>query len=165
MQLVIADTGPINYLVLIGHIDLLPRLFGKVILPKEVYGELTSDNAPAPVHTWIAGSPVWLELRDAPAQEPSDLSLINIDPGERAAILLALSLRADLLLMDDRRGVSAALRNGLRVTGTLGVLDLAADNGLVDFSQAIQKLEHTNFHRPETVFARLLAKHTTRKQP
>ncbi len=160
MQLVIADTGPINYLILIGHIDLLPRLFGKVLLPKEVYGELTSDKAPAPVREWIAGSPVWLEIKDAPAQRLSDSSLINIDSGERAAILLALSLHADLVLMDDRRGVSAAKQNGLRVTGTIGVLDLAAEHKLVDFSEVIQKLENTNFRRPEVLLHALLKKHT-----
>ena len=114
----VADTGPLNYLVLIGHIDLLPRLFGKVVLPKEVHRELTSGKTPVPVREWIAGSPVWLEIKDAPSQEPSDSSLSNLDPGERDAILLALSIHADLLLMDDRRGVSAAERRGLRVTGT-----------------------------------------------
>jgi len=144
---------------LIGQIDLLPRLFGKVVLPKEVHGELTSDKAPTPVREWIAGAPVWLEIKDAPLQVPPDSSLINIDPGERAAILLALSLHADLLLMDDRRGVSAAERNGLRVTGTIGVLDLAAEQKLVEFGAAIQKLENTNFRRPEVLIQALLRKH------
>lgn len=159
MQLVVADTGPLNYLVLIGHINLLPRLFGKVVLPKEVYGELTSDKTPALVREWIAGSPVWLETRDAPSQDPSGSALINIDPGERAAILLALSIHADLVLKDDRRGVSAAERSGLRVTGTIGILDLAAERKLVDFSEAIQRLESTNFRRREALLNVLLKKH------
>ncbi|MEO5925956.1 MAG: DUF3368 domain-containing protein [Bryobacteraceae bacterium] len=148
MRLVIADTGPINYLVLIGHIDLLPRLFGKVILPKEVHSELLSARAPASVRAWIAVAPTWLEVHDAPTRELRDISLPNIDSGERAAILLCLSLRADLLLMDDRRGVRAAEGTGLRVTGTIGILDLAAERKLVDFAQAIQQLESTNFRRP-----------------
>jgi predicted nucleic acid-binding protein len=82
-----------------------------------------------------------LEIRKSPAPEQSDPSFIKIDRGERAAILLALSLHADLLLMDDRRGVTAAERSGLRVTGTIGVLDLAAERGLIEFSQAIHKLD------------------------
>ena len=159
MQLVVADTGPINYLVLIGHIDLLPCLFGKVILPKEVHCELTSVKTPVPVREWIADAPVWLEIKDAPAQKATDSSLINIDPGERAAILLALSLHAELLLMDDRRGVSAAERNGLRVTGTIGIPDLAAEHKLIDFSEAIQKLGNTNFRRPDALIDFLLKKH------
>ena len=55
-----------------------------------------------------------------------------------------------------------AAQQGLRVTGTLGVLDLAAERGLVDFRAAIGKLELTSFRRPETVLRALLAKHTER---
>ena len=61
--------------------------------------------------------------------------------------------------MDDRRGVSAAERNGLRVTGTIGILDLAAEHKLVDFSEAIQKLGNTNFRRPDALIDFLLKKH------
>jgi len=82
--------------------------------------------------------PSWLEVRDAPLSEPDDASLAAIDAGEKAAIQLAVALHADLLLMDDRKGVSAAERRGLRVTGTLGVLDLAAERGLVDFGQRLR---------------------------
>jgi len=159
MRLVIADTGPVNYLILIGHLDLLPALFEKVILPSTVQNELASRKAPAAVRQWIANPPAWLEVRDAPASALDDAALKNIDAGERAAIRLALSLHADLLLMDDRKGVSAAQREGLRVTGTLGLLDLAAERGLVDFVQAIKKLERTTFHRPEALLEELLRKH------
>jgi predicted nucleic acid-binding protein len=161
VRLAIADTGPVNYLILIGHIDLLPALFEKVILPSSVHGELASRKAPPPVRQWIAAPPAWLEVRTTLGL-PEDASLINIDPGEKAAIQLATSLYADLLLMDDRRGVSAALRKGLRVTGTLGVLDRAAERGLVDFEQAIQKLEGTNFRRPVAVLEALFKKHGRR---
>jgi predicted nucleic acid-binding protein len=40
VQLVIADTGPVNYLILIGHIDVLPALFEKVILPRRRPGRI-----------------------------------------------------------------------------------------------------------------------------
>jgi len=58
-----------------------------------------------------------------------------------------------------------AAQQGLRVTGTLGVLDLAAERGLVDFRAAIGKLELTSFRRPETVLRALLAKHRTVRRP
>ena len=90
-------------------------------------------------------------MRAAPLSASDDVSLKEIDAGEKAAIQLAAFLHADLLLMDDRKGVNAAERMGLRVTGTLGVLDLAAEHGLVDFGQAIQKLGRTSFHRPEAL--------------
>ena len=57
-----------------------------------------------------------------------------------ARFALAILLDADLLLMDDRKGVVVARGKGLRVTGTLGVLDLAAQRGLVNFAQAVTRL-------------------------
>jgi len=159
VQLVVADTGPVNYLILIGHIDLLPALFERVILPAAVHDELISRKAPLLVRDRIAAAPAWLEVRDAPLSDPNDASLATIDAGEKAVIQLAVALHANLLLMDDRKGVSAAEKRGLRVTGTLGVLDLAADRGLVEFGQAIRKLERTNFRRPEALLDDLLRKH------
>ena len=83
----------------------------------------------------------------------------GLDEGETAAIALAGSLHADLLLMDERDGCRVAHGRGLRVTDTLGLLDLAAERGLLDFSQTIKQLESTNFHRPEALLKILLNKH------
>ena len=159
MRLVIADTGPLNYLILIGHIDLLPVLFEKVVLPATVQSELASGKAPFLVRHWVGNLPAWLEVRDAPLSQAEDASLKGIDAGERAAIQLAVSLHADLLLMDDRKGVNAAQKRGLRVTGTLGVLDLAAQRGLADFAQAVEQLRQTNFRVPQALLDALLEKH------
>jgi predicted nucleic acid-binding protein len=155
VRLVIADTGPVNYLILIGYIDLLPRLFERVVLPVTVQAELASAFAPSLVRRWIAAPPVWLEV----AETPDVLLPIGIHKGEAAAIALATMLRADLLLIDDRKGMQFARKQGLRVTGTLGLLDRAAERGLIDFAQAILKLEQTTFRRPETLLEALLKKH------
>jgi predicted nucleic acid-binding protein len=82
-----------------------------------------------------------------------------LDEGERAAIALATSIGADLILMDDRSGVEVACRHGLTVTGTLGVLDLAARRGLVDLATAFAKLKATNFRYPPEIMDALLAQH------
>jgi predicted nucleic acid-binding protein len=159
VRLVIADTGPLNYLILIGHIDLLPVLFERVVLPTTVQAELASSKAPHSVWRWIANRPVWVEVREAPLSQVEDAWLKGIDAGEKAAIQLAASLNADLLLMDDRKGVKAAQGKGLRVTGTLGILDLAAERGLADFAQAMERLRRTNFRVPQAVLDALLEKH------
>ena len=163
MRLVIADTGPLNYLILIGHIDLLPVLFERVVLPTTVQGELASSKAPTFVRHWIANLPAWLEVHDAPLSQGEDASLKGIDAGEKAAIQLAASLHADLLLMDDRKGVNAAQRKGLRVTGTLGILDLAAQRGLADFAQAVEQLRQTNFRIPHALLDALLEEHKEKR--
>ena len=157
MRIVVADTGPLNYLVLIGHINLLPALFEKVIVPTVVYRELTSPRAPLPVRLWLASNPLWLELHNETLDD--EPPILTLDAGEAQAIQLAILLQADLLLIDDRKGVKVAQAKGLRVTGTLGLLDLAADHNLVDFEEAIQQLELTNFRRPLDVLDVLLTKH------
>ena len=91
--------------------------------------------------------------------------LKGIDAGERAAIQLAASLNADLVLMDDRKGVNAAQRKGLRVTGTLGILDLAAHRGLADFAEGVAQLRRTNFRVPEALLNALLEKRREKKGP
>ena len=69
-------------------------------------------------------------------------------------------MHADLLLIDGRRGRHAAKQQGLGVTGTLGLLDLASERGLINFTDAIRKLESTSFRRPEMLLQALLGKHT-----
>ena len=156
MRLVIADTGPINYLILIGHIDLLPRLFERVVLPAAVHAELCNSLAPPAVQRWIADCPAWLEITDTPAP----VLAAGMHRGEAAAIALAATLHADLLLIDDRRGARAAKQQGLRTTGTLGLLDIAAERGMVDFAGAIRALESTTFRRPEALLQALVNKHS-----
>jgi predicted nucleic acid-binding protein len=62
-MIVIADTGPVNYLVLIQMADLLPRLFGQVLIPLAVVAELRDPATPDPVRAWIANAPAWLQVR------------------------------------------------------------------------------------------------------
>jgi predicted nucleic acid-binding protein len=99
VRLVIADTCPVNYLILIGNIDLLPQMFEKVVLPAAVQTELSSPLAPPAVQRWTAALPAWLEI----AQTPAVTLSTGIHKGEAAAIALAAAMHADLLLIDDRR--------------------------------------------------------------
>lgn len=161
MRLVIADTSPVNYLILIRHIDLLPRLFEKVAIPAAVKGELSDLDAPQEVRNWISNPPAWLEIHsDLPFVQ---LAIEGLDEGETAAIALAESLQADLLLIDERDGYRAAKRRGLRVTGTLGLLDLAAERGLIKFAAAIHELERTSFRIPTALLSTLPTKHGREK--
>jgi len=160
MRLVVGDTGPLNYLVLIGASDILPKLFETVLVPQAVCDELRHPEAPAVVRAWATQPPAWLDVRPSPAAANDDPAWRPLDAGERAA----LALNADLVLMDDRAGVAVARQHGFAVTGTLGVLDLAARRGLVDLADALTRLKATNFrYRPEILDA-LLAKHSKKDQ-
>jgi predicted nucleic acid-binding protein len=157
VRLVIADAGPINYLVLIGHIDLLPTLFQKVILPSAVQRELDDGETPSSVRDWIVNPPVWVEVKETPIRDLNDDSLDGLDQGERAAIALAIAINADLLLMDDREGVVVARNKGFAVTATLGVLNLAARRGLVNLGDSFARLKRTNFRYRQEIMDAILA--------
>jgi predicted nucleic acid-binding protein len=84
--------------------------------------------------------------------------------GERAAIALAQSIRADLLLIDDRAGAVLAQQRGLEVTGTLGVLDLASRAKLVQLRDAFVRLQKTNFRYPPSLMEALLKEERIRRK-
>jgi predicted nucleic acid-binding protein len=161
MRLVVADTAPLNYLVLIGHVDLLSMLFEKVFVPELVIEELRHTDAPDVVRQWAISPPTWIEVV-ASGQTTEDATLDRLDDGERAAIELALKIAADLILMDDREGVTVARSKGFAVTGTLGILDLAARRSVIRMDEALERLKATSFRcRPEIMEA-LLAQHSAK---
>jgi predicted nucleic acid-binding protein len=164
MRLVVADTGPLNYLVLIGDIELLPKLFERVLTPQTVRDELANREAPAAVRAWIAQPPAWLELQPNPDIRGDDLTTPKLDDGERAAIAQALAIKAEVVLMDDQDGVTLARRQGLTVTGTLGVLDLAARRGFIDLAEAFERLKATTFYYRQGLLDDLLAQHRKERE-
>jgi len=119
MTVVIADTSPLNYLLLIGEIAILPRLYGQVLIPPEVLAELFDPSAPPEVLQWVRLQPIWLQTRQVRTVH-DDPALRQLDPGERAAILLAQQEAGALLLIDDAAGRSEATRRGIPSTGTRG---------------------------------------------
>jgi predicted nucleic acid-binding protein len=143
-MIVIADTTPLNHLILIEQIDLLQVLYGRVIVPQAVLSELQAQATPPKVKAWISKRPAWLEVNRTVLV--TDPGLARLDPSEHDAIVLAQELGADLLLMDDLGGRQEAVRRNLKVAGTLTVLYLAARRGLAqDFPATIEHLRRTGF--------------------
>jgi predicted nucleic acid-binding protein len=100
-MIVVADSSPLNYLIQIGRISLLTRLYGKVHIPNVVMAELRHPKAPGKVVEWIASPPQWLHIHP---DEDSWSEFSELDEGEARAIQLAESLHARLLLIDESAG-------------------------------------------------------------
>lgn len=159
-MIVVSDTSPINYLIWIGEIDLLQRLYERVILPKAVQEELTRPVAPALARAWATQPPEWVEVQEAETL----LSFAGLGPGETEAISLARSLKTDFLLIDERKGRRIATEQGIAVSGTLLVLELAAEQNLIDLSTAIERLKQTSFHVSDRVIQEMLTRDQARRQ-
>jgi predicted nucleic acid-binding protein len=152
-MIVIADTSPICYLLLIEQIDLLPRLYGQVIISTVVQTELTDPSSPAVVQQWINQPPTWLQVINNPAEATG---LAHLDAGERSAISLTEALNADLLLIDELLGRRTAKQRGIRVTGLLGILQAASKQQWIDLPIVIQQLRQTSFRASESLFQMVL---------
>ena len=159
-MIVVADTTPINYLVLIGEQNLLRTLFRCVIVPVGVQRELLRSNTPAAVRQWTNNRPQWLEIRQTTTLP--DESLSYLDEGEREAIQLAEELSADLLLVDERAARKEATKRHLTTSGTLGILDRAADKALIEFVPTLERLKQTCAWRI-TIHAALGSSHNPRQ--
>ena len=157
MPVVVADTSPINYLVQIDAIELVPSLFGKIAISAAVNAELTHQGTPSAVRTWMAQGAQWLEIRPNPDHWNHGAMPTSLDAGERTTIELADVIEADLILMDDRDAVAFARAQGFAVTGTLGVLDLAARQNFIDLAEAFARLKATSFHYRQGLLDTFLA--------
>jgi uncharacterized protein len=134
--IVVSDTSPVLNLARIGRLELLRLLYHEVLIPTAVYGELTNsrgDQAPA---IDLASTP-WLIVAAAADQTRVKELREHLDLGEAEAIVLAIERRADLLLVDERRGRRTATAVGLKVTGLLGVVARAKREGLIDLAKPV----------------------------
>jgi predicted nucleic acid-binding protein len=140
-MLVVADTSPLIVLAKIDALHVLPDLFHEVFATSQVFAELAAPHRPDPVRRLSISPPTWLIERN-----PRSLGLWpGLHGGEQAAISLAIEINADLLLIDETPGRRTARGLGLPLTGTIGVLELAADAELIDLPTAFSRVKQTDF--------------------
>jgi predicted nucleic acid-binding protein len=128
--IVVSNTSPITNLAAVGQLSLLQQLYENIVIPQAVYDEMAGLGYTVP-GTVEVQTLSWIQI-----QQVRNLTLVTelqreLDKGEAEAIVLAVELGADALLMDERRGRRIASRFGLNVIGLLGVLLEAKHSGLI----------------------------------
>jgi predicted nucleic acid-binding protein len=142
---VVADTSPVIALAQIGQLSLLRALFSNVFVPPAVRAEIRSVTQP----DWIEERPL------ADAVDPRVL-VATLHAGEREAIALALEVGASHILLDDLAARALAERLGLSVLGTLGILLLAKQRGLVPAVRPhLNSLRSVDFFATEALYRRV----------
>jgi predicted nucleic acid-binding protein len=142
-MIVVADTSPLNYLVLIDEAKLLPALFERVLLPGAVFSELTHARSPEKVRTWAESLPEWALILQPRGTLTAGIELLDI--GEREAIQLAIELGVRTILLDDQDARRYAESLHLQVRGTLSILERGVRLGATDFDSMLDRLDQTNF--------------------
>lgn len=129
----VSDAGPLIHLSWIDQLDLLRTLFDEVVAPLAVRDEVLRAGPDVPGVAAIRGAFAagWLTMQ--PVADPTAVGMLTaeLDRGEAEAIVLMREARADVLLLDERRARGHAQREGLPMAGTIGILRLARDRGLV----------------------------------
>jgi len=163
MRVVVADATPLHYLILVDAVHILPRLFERIHVPAEVRDELTCEAIPALIRTWMRKSPEWLEVslhqlfllkimlcrRLTQVKERQLCSLLPFGPTFYSLMIARCIL---------------AQRRGLAITGTLGVLDVASQLGLVQLQDVFVRLQKTNFRYHLHSWRRLLEEEKSRRK-
>lgn len=130
---VVSNSGPLIHLSWIDYLNLLPALFAEVLVPPAVHREVmcADPNVPGVTALRAAFAAGWLRVRAVGHAAAVARLAEALDAGEAEALALAIEARADLLLVDERRGRLHAQREGMPITGTIGVLRLARERGLL----------------------------------
>lgn len=157
MIIVVSDSSPIISLAAVGRLDLLRSLYHQIIIPEAVYQEIIKDRVHRPGFTEVSQAD-WIFTKSISDQKLSNILSMNLHKGEAEAIVLATELRANLLLVDERKGRTAAKRLGVEVVGVLGVLMEAKHKNLLSCIKPI--LEdlwfRAGFRISETLYQKVL---------
>ncbi|MBK1987426.1 DUF3368 domain-containing protein [Sphaerospermopsis aphanizomenoides BCCUSP55] len=155
-MIIISNTSPISNLAAIGQLTLLQQLYGKVIIPQAVYQEILACGSTDP-GTLALQTLDWIEVIPV-----TNIILVQtlqtiLDPGEAEAISLAVELNADRLIIDERKGRNEAIKSGLQVTGLLGIVLAARQQGFIPLVKPIlDDLIANGFWIREQLYAEVL---------
>ena len=126
MRKVIANTTPIIALADIGHLELLHDLYGEITIPTAVFDEIISEPARS-----IVNESDWIIVDSVIHQEQKRFYRSRLHDGEVEVMILSQEQNADLAIIDDNAAKKTAKFLGLKVTGTMGVLLKAKQEGLI----------------------------------
>ena len=146
-ELVISDASPIIALVDIGKLELLQKLYQRVVITDIVRSEVQADL------------PEWIEVSNEYDQKQFQILQLELDPGEASAIALALANPESRIILDESKGRSVAKRLGLKVTGTIGIIVKAKEEGIIiSGKEILEKLEQQGFWFSESLKSSILSR-------
>ena len=158
-MIVVSDTTPIISLMKAGQLELLQKLFGVVYIPEAVYRELTENEAFSEEAKLVRECEfLFVEEVDNGKSVAILRNFTGLDAGESEAIILADEKSSDVLLMDEHKGRQVAKKMGITITGTIGILTQAFDEGMrtkEDVERCIEQLKENGIRISEKLYQRL----------
>lgn len=147
MKVVIADTSCLIVYDKIQGLDILRKTFSELVITQQVREE-------------FGVLPDWLNVSVIEEKDELYLELLNnLGQGEASSIALASQMKNSLLIIDEKKGRIAALKHGISIIGSLGVLVEAKRKGVIaSVRDTITKIEQTNFRVSQSIKKKILEK-------
>lgn len=142
---VITDTSCLIALSKLEAVDILHKLYPNIFITQDIAEEFGEPL------------PGWIQIQAVPNKNYQRLLEVTLDRGESSAIALAMDIQNVLLIIDEMKGRREAKRLGLRITGTLGILLKAKQQGFFDkIAPLLDKLEAKGFRLSQEVKSAIL---------
>lgn len=141
-MIIVSNASPIIALTKLHKLHLLRDLFQEIIIPKAVDNELSLSDS----NSLQIEDSSWIKVQLPENQLALEVLTYFLDSGEAEAIILAKELSADRLIIDEKAGRKTAKRLDLNIIGTLGILLLAKEEGLIsNITPCLDKLKQVGF--------------------
>lgn len=158
-MIVVSDTTPVISLMKAGQLELLQKLFGVVYIPEAVFRELIDNEAFYEEMKMIQECEfLYVEEVENGKSVTILRNFTGLDAGESEAIILADEKHSDVLLMDEHKGRQVAKKMGITITGTIGILAQAFDEGMLtreDVERCMERLKESGIRISEKLYQRL----------
>lgn len=157
-MIIVSNSTPLISLSAIGKFSLLKTLWGKIYIPVGVYKEVVDFGKGRPGEQEVLKA-AWIESKEVNDKLAVELLRDELDEGESEAIILAKELNADYVLIDERPACKKAFHLGLSKIGTIGILLLAKEEGLIgEVKKYIDELKLKGFRVSKQVYYEVLLK-------
>lgn len=152
MRKVIVNSTPLIALAKCDQLELLKKMYGRIIIPDAVYREVT-EKGDIVAHR-IAAARDWIDVRRINPDMDRRMYKVKLHDGEVEVMLLAQETRADTVVIDDNAARKTAEYLGLPLTGTLGILIRAKQRGLLDdVMPVVRQMEQNGIYYSESIKA------------
>ena len=143
---IVVNSTPLISLAILNQLELLQKLFSKVIIPNSVYDEIVVNGKDKTGYDCLSAVN-WFHITSAENSGMKQSIMIELDKGEAEVITIAKEQNISLVCIDEFAGRQYAKLIGLDVIGTLGILLIAKQHGYVsELKPLFQKLISNNRH-------------------
>jgi len=154
-MIVISNSTALMHLSAMGQLGLLRDLFSEIVIPEEVYQEVAVQGAGKPGAAEVQAAQ-WIKRQTISNKLAFSVLNATLGAGESACIVLASEMNADLVILDDSAARLQAQAQSLKITGTVGILLMADEQGKVNFQSALDGLLATGFRLSPAEYNRVI---------